>query len=163
MHLPFVDCTAVYIIVNDYVTVKGNHFESLNMMPVFKLKVKTHALISLYQHYSHTCWIAGNHYHSLYKQLDIDMRGRLEDYEVWSKTMVNLLPSAIQRKGKGSSIREAARRTLIPVCGKFQLVRFSQSVVSCSWGKACFKMCRTSWITSNALIWNFDSNCTKLL
>jgi len=47
--LPFVDCVAVYIIMQDYVTVQRNHVESLNMVPVVKLKVNSHAFISLYQ------------------------------------------------------------------------------------------------------------------
>jgi len=37
-----------------------------------------------------------------------------------------------------SSIREAARRTSVTVCDKFQLVRCSQSVMSHSWEKVCF-------------------------
>ena len=56
---------------------------------------------------------------------------------------------------QGSSIRETARRTLVTVCDKFQLVRCSQSVVSYGWEKVCFKVCRKSWITNNALTWNF--------
>ena len=59
---PFVDCIAVYIIMQDYLTVHRNHIEHLNMMPFVKLKVKSHALISLCQLYSRTYWIAGKHY-----------------------------------------------------------------------------------------------------
>jgi len=29
---------------------------------------------------NHTCWIAGKHYHSVYKQLQVDVCGRLESY-----------------------------------------------------------------------------------
>jgi len=50
------------------------------MVPVVKLNVNSHALISLYQLYSHTCWILGKHYHSLYKQLHVDVCGRLENF-----------------------------------------------------------------------------------
>jgi len=62
VELPFVYCTAVYIIRQDYVTVQVDHTEYLNMMPVVKLSVNNRALISPYQLYSHTCWIAGKHY-----------------------------------------------------------------------------------------------------
>jgi len=41
-------------------------------MAVVKLPVNSHVLISLYQLYSRTCWIAGKHYHSLYKQWHVD-------------------------------------------------------------------------------------------
>ena len=63
-----------------------------------------------------------------------------------------LLPSAIQWKGwdQGSSVWEAARRALVTVCDKFQLVRCSQSFVSYGW-EVCFKECRKSWISNNAL------------
>jgi hypothetical protein len=54
--------------VTDYVTVKGDRFEYFNMMAV-KLSVNCHVLISLYQLYSHTCWIAGKHYQSLYSEV----------------------------------------------------------------------------------------------
>ena len=64
VELPFVDCIAVYIIMQDYLTVQRNHFEYLNMMPVIKLPVNSHVLISLYQLYSQTCWIAVKHYHN---------------------------------------------------------------------------------------------------
>ena len=57
--------------------------------------------------------------------------------------------------------REAARRTLVTVCDKFQIVQCSQSVVSYGWEKVCFKVCRKSWIMNNALSWNFVSNCKK--
>jgi len=50
------------------------------MMAVFKLPVYSLALLSLYQLYSNTCWFAGKHYRSLYKQLLVDMPGRLEKY-----------------------------------------------------------------------------------
>jgi len=55
--------------IRDHVTVQGDHIEYFNMMPVFKLSVSSHTLISLYQLYSHTCWVAGKLYHSLNKQL----------------------------------------------------------------------------------------------
>jgi len=57
------------------------------MMAVVKLSVNSLALISLYQLYSHTCWIPGKHYHSLYKQLHVDVCGRFENYIIgfdWS-------------------------------------------------------------------------------
>ena len=57
--LPFVYSIADYMTMQDYVTVQGYHFESFNMMPVIMLKVNNHALISLYQLYSHTYWIPG--------------------------------------------------------------------------------------------------------
>ena len=63
-----------------FVTVQGDRFEYLNMMPVVKLSVNSHGLISLYQLYSHTCCILGKDYYSLYKQLHVDMCGRLENY-----------------------------------------------------------------------------------
>ena len=63
--------------MQDHVTVQEGHIEYLNMMPVVKLSVNSHALISLYELYSHTCWILGRHYHSLYKQLHVDTCGRL--------------------------------------------------------------------------------------
>ena len=50
------------------ITVQGDHIEYLNMMPVVKLPVNSHELISLYELYSHTCWILGKEYDSLYKQ-----------------------------------------------------------------------------------------------
>jgi len=50
------------------------------MMAVVKLSVKSHVLIPFYQLYSHTCWIPGKHYHSLYKQWHVGMCGRLENY-----------------------------------------------------------------------------------
>jgi len=42
------------------------------------------------------------------------------------------------------------------------LVQCSQSVVSYSW-EEYFKACCKSWITNNALTWNFVSNCKKVL
>ena len=39
--------------------------------------------------------------------------------------------------------------------------RCSQSVVSYSWEKVCFKVCHKSWITNNTLTWNVVSNCKK--
>jgi hypothetical protein len=57
-----------------------NHIEYFNMMAVFKLKVNRHVLISLYKLYSHTCLFAGKHYEALYKQLYVDVCGRLENY-----------------------------------------------------------------------------------
>jgi len=42
---------------------------------------------------------------------------------------------------------------------EFQLVRCSQSVVSYGWENICFKICRKSWITNNALRKIFVSNC----
>jgi len=67
------------LLISDYVTVQVDHIEYLNMLPVIKLPVNSHALISLYQLYSHTWWILGKDYHSLYKQLHVDMCGRLEN------------------------------------------------------------------------------------
>jgi hypothetical protein len=54
-------------------------------------------------------------------------------YEVWSKTTVNAAAECDPKATQGSSIREAARRTLVTVCDKFQLVRRSQSVVGFGW------------------------------
>ena len=68
------------LLIKDYEIVQGDRFDYLNMMTVVKLSANSHALISLYQLYSHTCWIAGKDYHSLYKQLHVDMCGRLENY-----------------------------------------------------------------------------------
>ena len=82
---------------------------------------------------------------------------------LWSKSTVNAAAECHPTERQGSSIREAARRTLITVCDKFQLVRCSQSVVSCGWEKVCFKVWRKSWITNSALTWNFVSNCKKVL
>jgi len=48
-------------------------------------------MISLYQIYSHTCWIAGKHYHSLCKQLHVDTCGRLENFMfVWLVPLIML-------------------------------------------------------------------------
>jgi len=80
---------------------------------------------------------------------------------VWSKSMVNAVAKCDPMEGQGPSIREAAHRTLVTVCDKFQLVRCSQSVVSYGW-EVCFKMCHKSWITNNALTQNFVSNCKKV-
>jgi len=55
------------------------------------------------------------------------------NYEVWSKTTVNAAAECDPTERQGFSIREAARRTLVTVCDKFQLVRRSQSVVSYGW------------------------------
>jgi len=44
--------------------------------------------------------------------------------------MVNADAKCDPMERHGSSKREAARRTLVTVCDKFQLVRCSQSVVS---------------------------------
>ena len=74
--------------------------------------------------------------------------------------MVNDAAECDPTERQGSSIREAARRTLETVCDKFQLVRCSQSVVSYSW-EVCFKLYRKSWITNNAWTWNFVSNCKR--
>ena len=82
-------------------------------------------------------------------------------YVVWSKTMVNAAAECDPTERQGSSVREAARWTLVTVCDKFQLVRCSQSVVSYGWEKVCFKACHKSWITNKALTWNFVSNCKK--
>jgi hypothetical protein len=46
------------------------------------------------------------------------------------KTTVNAAAEYDATEKQGSSIREAARRTLVTVCDKFQLVRCSQSDVS---------------------------------
>jgi len=54
-------------------------------------------------------------------------------YEVWSKTTVNAAAECDPTERQESSIREAARRTLVTVRDKFQLVQCSQSVVSYSW------------------------------
>jgi len=50
------------------------------MMDVVKLPANSHALISLYLLYSHTCWIPGKHYQSLYKALHADTCDILENY-----------------------------------------------------------------------------------
>jgi hypothetical protein len=68
---------AEVLLITDYVTVQTNRFEYFITLPVVKLSANSHVLISLYQPHSHTCWIAGKHYHSLYKQLHVDMCGRL--------------------------------------------------------------------------------------
>jgi len=81
----------------------------------------------------------------------------------WSKSTVNAAADCDPTERQGSSIWDAARETLVTVCDKFQLVRCSQSVVSCGWEKVCFKVCHKSWITNNALTWNFVSNCKKVL
>jgi len=44
--------------------------------------------------------------------------------------MLNAAADCDPTERQGSSIREAARRTLITVCDKFQLVRCSQLFVS---------------------------------
>jgi len=63
-----------------FVTLQGYRFEYLNMMAVVKLPVNSHALISLYQLYSHICWSLGKDYQSLYEQWYVDMCGGLENY-----------------------------------------------------------------------------------
>jgi len=80
-------------------------------------------------------------------------------YEVWSKTTVNAAAKCDPTERQGSSIWEAASRTLVTVCDKFQLVWCNQSVVSYGWEKLCFEVCHKSWITNNTLTWNFVSNC----
>jgi len=45
-----------------------------------KLSANSHALISIYQLYSHTCWFPGKDCHSLYKKWHVDTGGRLENY-----------------------------------------------------------------------------------
>jgi len=82
---------------------------------------------------------------------------------LWSKSTVNAAVERDPTERQGSSIRKASRRTLVTVCDKFQLVRCSQSVVSYGSEKACFKVCRKSWITNNTLTWNFVSDCKKVL
>ena len=57
-----------------------DHFGYLNMLPVVKLPVDSHALLSLYQLFSHTCWILGKDYHSLYKLWQTDGCGRPGSY-----------------------------------------------------------------------------------
>jgi len=47
--------------IKDYVTVQADRFEYVNIMAVLKLPVNSHVLLSLYQLYSHTFWIAGKH------------------------------------------------------------------------------------------------------
>ena len=68
-----------------------------------------------------------------------------------SKSKVNAAAECDPKETQGSSVREAARRTSVTVCDKFQLVQCSQSVVSCGREKVCFKVCRKSWITNKAL------------
>ena len=68
---------------------------------------------------------------------------------VWSKNTVNAAAECVWTERQGSSIWEVARRTLVTVFDKFQLVRCSQSVVSYGWEKVCFKVCCKSWITNN--------------
>ena len=80
---------------------------------------------------------------------------------LWTKSTANAAAECDPTEMQESSIREAARRTLVTVCDKFQLVRCSQSVVSYGWEKVCFKVWRKSWITNYALTWNFVSNCKK--
>jgi len=53
-----------------------DHFGYLNMLPVVKVPVNSHTLISLYQLHSHTCRILGKRYQTLYKQLHEDAYGR---------------------------------------------------------------------------------------
>ena len=66
--------------IRHHLTFQGDHIEYLNKMPVVKLPVNSNALISINQLYSHTCWTAGNKYHSVYKQLlHVDTCGRLEN------------------------------------------------------------------------------------
>jgi len=79
------------------------------------------------------------------------------------KSTVNAAAECDPTERQGSSIREAVHRTLVTVCDKFQLVGCSQLVVSYSWEKVCIKVCHKSWITNNALTWNFVSNCKKVL
>jgi len=49
-------------------------------MAIVKLPANDDVLISLYQLYSHTCWIPGKDYHSFYKQWHVDTCGRLGNY-----------------------------------------------------------------------------------
>jgi len=56
------------LLIRDFVTVQGDRFEYFNKMAVVKLSANSLILISLYQLHSHTSWIPGKHYHSLYKQ-----------------------------------------------------------------------------------------------
>jgi len=49
------------------------------MLPVAKLPVSSHALISIYRTYSRTCWILGKDYHSSYRQWHAEMCGRFEN------------------------------------------------------------------------------------
>ena len=51
-------------------------------------------------------------------------------YEVLPETTVNAAAECDPTERQEFSIWEAARRTLVTVCNKFQLVRCSQSVVS---------------------------------
>jgi len=44
--------------------------------------------------------------------------------------MVNVAAECDPTERQGSSIREAARQTLVTACDKFQLIRCSQLVVS---------------------------------
>jgi len=83
--------------------------------------------------------------------------------QLWSETTVNAAAKCDPMGRQGSSIRGVARQTLVTVCDKFQLVRCSQSVVSYGWEKVCYKVCCKSWITNNALTWNFVSNCKNVL
>jgi sugar phosphate permease len=46
--------------IKDFVNVQLNHSGYLTTLPVVKLPGKSHALISLYQLYSHSCWIVGS-------------------------------------------------------------------------------------------------------
>jgi len=109
------------------------------------------------------CWVASqvlciNHTFPAFLQYFY-----LLTYEVWSKTMVNAAAKRNPMERQGSSIQEAARRTLVAVCDKFQLVRCSKSVVSYGWENVCFKVCHKSLIMNNALIWNFVSNCKEVV
>jgi len=81
------------------------------------------------------------------------------ELQLWSKSAANTVAECDPTERQGSSIGEAACRTLVTVCDKFKLVRCSQSVASYGWEKVCFEVCRKSWITNNASTRNFDSNC----
>ena len=75
--------------------------------------------------------------------------------------MVNAAAKCDPMERQGSSIQDVVCWMLVTVCDKFQIVRCSQSVVSYGWEKVWFKVCCKSWITNNALTWNFVSNCKK--
>jgi len=74
---------------------------------------------------------------SILRKLNLKLRNEFpqnfRNVPLWSKSTVNAAAECDPSERQESSIREAARRTLVTVSDKFQLVRCSQSVVSHGW------------------------------
>ena len=123
-----------------------------------RLNSEAYIVITFLQHKSSTISSFGDVITSVpgtYKILH--MTGN-KQIPLWPKSTVNAAAECDPTKRQGSSIWEAARRTLISM---WQVSTCSLQSVGCELRlrEGVFYVCRKSRITNSVLTWNFVSNC----